>query len=85
MPTDFLMLQMEWREAIEDARAACDIAALDKLLNEMRLAVKNLQENLRVDLDEKKVYAQAAKTVRKLSFIDKARNDIEQIIVLLED
>jgi molecular chaperone HscB len=85
MPTDFLMLQMEWREAIEDARAACDIAALDKLLNEMRLAVKNLQENLRVDLDEKKVYAQAAKTVRKLSFIDKARDDIEQIIVLLED
>ena len=36
MPADFLMLQIEWRETIEDAMLSKDIAKLDDLLIEMR-------------------------------------------------
>ena len=85
MPAEFLMLQMEWREAIEEARAERDIDALEKLLIEMRLEARNLQEDLRIALDEKQTHAQAAEAVRKLSFIDKVRGDIEHAIVALEE
>ncbi len=85
MPADFLMLQMEWREAIEDARMKHDIAALVALLKEIQQMAKKLQGDLRVDIDEKQAYTQAAKTLRKLKFIDKACDDIEQAIVSLEN
>lgn len=85
MPADFLILQMEWRETIEDARAARDIAALEKLLLETQQKSKQLQESLRRALDEEKQFAQAAETVRKLRFLDKVRSDIEQVIITLEE
>ena len=85
MPAEFLMLQMEWREAIEDARAERDISALERLLKKTQQEAKSLQENLRIALDENKELTQAAEAVRKLSFIDKVRGDIEQAIIKLED
>lgn len=85
MPAEFLMLQMEWRELIEDARADRDIPALEKLLKKTQQEGENLQEDLRTSLDEDKQLAQAAEAVRKLSFIDKVRGDIEQTIIKLED
>ncbi len=85
MPPDFLMLQMEWREAMEDARHAKDIPALDKLLKTMREEAKKLQELLHISLDENKTLDQASAAVRKLAFIDKVRADIEQAIIKLED
>src|SRR5687767_2342346 len=36
MPADFLMQQMEWREALEEARAENDLSALEALDGEMR-------------------------------------------------
>ena len=36
MSTEFLMQQMEWREATEDAIASKDIIALENLLSEIR-------------------------------------------------
>jgi len=85
MPAEFLMLQMEWREAIDEAWQAKDIGAMDQLLQHMRHDAKKLQEELRVNLDEKKQLIEAAGIVRKLSFIDKVRGDIEQMISKLED
>lgn len=85
MPADFLMLQMEWREAMEEASDARDVQALEQLLKTMRLQAKNLQENLRISLDENKALNIASATVRKLAFIDKVRADIEQAIIKLED
>lgn len=35
MPTDFLMQQMEWRERLDDAVAARDLAALEPLRDEL--------------------------------------------------
>ncbi|HEY8354452.1 MAG TPA: Fe-S protein assembly co-chaperone HscB [Methylophilaceae bacterium] len=85
MPADFLMLQMEWRETMEDAVRNSDIDALDGLLREMCNAARTLEQELLQQLDRDMALEQAAGTVRKLSFIDKARADVEQAIVRLED
>lgn len=80
MPAEFLMRQMEWREAIEKARAANNLAALDRLLAELRCEAKNLEASLQHALDEEHNYSQAAETVRKLRFLDKVQVEIEQAI-----
>lgn len=85
MPADFLMLQMEWRETIEDARNAKDIDALDSLLKEIAQNANSLQQILKIALDETNDLELAADTVRKLSFIEKLREDIAQSIEKLEN
>jgi molecular chaperone HscB len=85
MPADFLMLQMEWREAIEDAKFAKDISALDAQLATMQTMAKSLQEKLSASLSNKNTFPEAAQIVRKLSFIDKVSSDVKNIIAQLED
>ncbi|HQR50160.1 MAG TPA: Fe-S protein assembly co-chaperone HscB [Methylophilaceae bacterium] len=85
MPAEFLMQQMEWREAIEEAREADNIPALDRLLRELHNAAAAHQSHLHAMLDEHKDFASAAETVRKLRFLDKVRTEIEQAIEALED
>ena len=84
MPADFLMLQMEWREAIDDANSAKDISALDALLLEIKQMAKALSESLSVQFAEK-AYGKASESVRKLSFIDKISTDINRAIEQLEN
>ena len=84
MPADFLMQQMEWREAIDDAKSANDVAALESLLNEMQQAAKALQTQLVSLMDDKKDYVLATDVTRKLIFIDKVSADIDKIIEILE-
>jgi molecular chaperone HscB len=83
MPADFLMAQMEWREAMDDARFGKDISALDALLKEMRTQAKALQRQVANEIES--APAQAALTVRKLRFIDKVSEDVNQLIAQLED
>lgn len=85
MPAEFLMLQMEWRESIEDAKAEHDVAALEKLLKKAQQEARSMQESLGDMLDDPAYLQEAAETVRKLSFIDKLCSDIEQDIIKLED
>jgi molecular chaperone HscB len=85
MPSDFLMLQMEWREAMEEATDAHDIDALERLLTVMRKSARQFQQDLQQQLDENRAFAQASGTVRKLSFINKVQADVEQSISKLED
>ena len=85
MPADFLMLQMEWREAAEHAEAASDIPALEKLMGEMNQLSKELQAMLPEALANQDTLPDAAETVRKLSFIDKVRTDIDHSIEKLEN
>ena len=85
MPAAFLMQQMEWREAIEEGRDAADIGALDTLLNELRHAEQVLESDLHTHLDQQPDYPKAAETVRKLRFLDKVRDEIEQAIEALDN
>ncbi len=85
MPADFLMQQMEWREAIDDARQANNIDALDALLAEMQQESRALQARLVDLIDDKKNLALATDTTRKLIFIDKVCADIKQLIARLEE
>ncbi len=84
MPADFLMLQMEWRETIEDAISNKDVDALDSLLTEIKQNAKGLALQLKQYFDEK-AYALASEIVRKLSFIDKISIDIHRAIETLEN
>lgn len=85
MPADFLMQQMEWREALEEAKAAQDTAALEALLAELSAAAKALQLNLADLLDSKQDFLAATDDARKLIFIDKVAADINKAIEKLEN
>ena len=84
MPVGFLMQQMDWREAMEEAKNAKDTDALEQLSAEMQLVAKGLQAELTDLLDIKKDYANATDATRKLIFIDKVSADIYQYIEYLE-
>ena len=83
MPADFLMLQMKWREAIDDAMQSKDVSALDNLLIEIKQIATSLSKQLSLAFDHKD-YPSAAESVRKLSFIDKITADIHRNIETLE-
>ena len=80
MPHDFLMQQMEWREAMDDAKQAKDVLALENLLAEMQAEAKQLQDNLADLFDTKQNYPAATDDTRKLIFIDKVCADIHKTI-----
>lgn len=84
MPADFLIQQMEWRETLEDARAARNVDALDALLGELRGVEKVLYHTLEQSVDHAVNDALATETVRKLKFIEKVQSEIEHAIEALE-
>ena len=80
MPADFLMEQMEWREAIGDAKAAQDINELEALSHRLRREVQHMQLTVAQLLDEQQAYAMAAELVRKLRFFEKLDNELGDAI-----
>ena len=84
LPMDFLMQQMEWREQLEEAKAAKDISTLDKLYAELRNEAKSLEATLSHLFDHEKDFASATEVTRKLIFIDKVCADIQQAIEHLD-
>jgi molecular chaperone HscB len=85
MPADFLMQQMEWREALEDCKESNDIDGLEQLNKEMQQAAKELSLSLAILFDENNDLTAATETTRKLIFIDKVCDDINKAITELED
>lgn len=78
MPVDFLVEQMEWREAIEEARQMRDASALNDLELRLQHEIRTLQEQLAVKIDAESDYAAAAAVVRKLKFLEKLGEEINQ-------
>jgi molecular chaperone HscB len=74
MPTDFLLRQLELREALAGAKQA---EALDRLLDEVRGEKRLLEQGIAQLIDGRKDYAAAAGEVRKLMFFDKLAAEIE--------
>ena len=71
MPMDFLMQHMEWSEQLADARAAQDVAVLDRLEQALRRESRDFQARLADEIDARQDYPAAAETLRKLRFTDK--------------
>jgi molecular chaperone HscB len=71
MPMDFLVQQMEWREQLEEAKAAQDAAVLDRLEKTLRSEARDFQALLGEEIDQQRNYPLAAATLRKLRFTDK--------------
>ncbi|MDM0081018.1 Fe-S protein assembly co-chaperone HscB [Variovorax sp. J31P179] len=74
MPAAFLMQQMAWREELDDAQ---DAAAFEKLRAEVEAARARALSSLDWLIDEKGDYAEAARQVRALMFIERFAEDIE--------
>lgn len=83
MPRAFLMQQMEWREALEDAKAAKDVEALDTLDADLRAARKAEVAGIGALLDSGD-FALAAQGVRQLMFLEKFGEEIARIAEALE-
>jgi molecular chaperone HscB len=84
MPADFLMQQMELREAIESATRARDAAALDRLGADIATRKRALEARLAEAIDARKDYAGAAELVRKLRFLDKLDAEIDSAFEAIE-
>ena len=82
MPGDFLMQQMGWREALEEAD---DGAALARLDAEVRAAERDLLAQLGTLLDEQPAPALAAERVRALMFITRFRADLGERLDAFHD
>ncbi|MCG9115764.1 Fe-S protein assembly co-chaperone HscB [Laribacter hongkongensis] len=80
MPVDFLMAQMEWREAVADTRAASDVEGLEQLAAAVRADRDELVAALVRSLDVTQEYDVAALGVRKLRFLDKLDQEIGDAI-----
>ncbi len=85
MPADFLIEQMEWREAAEDARRAADLDELGRLEDRLRQTLRERYEALAVVLDDQAAGAGAAEAVRKLMFLERLAEEIDESIAELED
>jgi molecular chaperone HscB len=81
MPAAFLMQQMAWREALEEASGAADVQALDE---QVAREERQLLAALTTQLDETQDTAAAAAQVRALMFVARFRQDIERRLDLLD-
>jgi len=82
MPREFLMQQMEWREALDDAKAAKDVAALEKLEAELRVVHKDEVAQIGALLDAKN-FTQVAQCIRQLMFLEKFDEEVSRVVELV--
>jgi molecular chaperone HscB len=82
MPKAFLMEQMEWREALEEASTEAD---LDQLSAQLMRSRRHILQELEALLDDRRDYAQAAQQVRALMFIERFAADIEARIEKMDN
>jgi molecular chaperone HscB len=75
MPPAFLMQQMEWREALDEADTAEQVQALeDEVAAHRAQALSQLQRTL----DESGDFNSAAQQVRALMFVDRFARDVDR-------
>jgi molecular chaperone HscB len=75
MPAEFLMQQMEWREALDEATS---VDALDGLRDQVQSASKRLLQQCENLLDREHAYAEAVAPVRAMMFIEKFMQDLNR-------
>jgi molecular chaperone HscB len=81
MPAAFLVQQMEWREALDDAG---DLDAVERLGQVVAHAEHDLLARLGTCLDTDRDTAAAATQVRALMFVQRFQQDIERRLDVLD-
>lgn len=84
MPPEFLMEQMEWREAVAEARTARDLDELEQLHHRVKQRMNDRYEQLASSLDDED-YVLAADRVRRLMFLDKLLFEIDDAMAALDE
>ena len=83
MPRAFLMQQMEWREALQDARASADLAALEGLDAQLQAERSQLLALIAQLLDAAQ-FTEAASQIRCLMFIQRFGDEVAQAFDVLD-
>lgn len=83
MPAEFLMAQMERREAVADARDNGDIEALDAQHRGLKKEMRGEYAALQAALDSGK-HQHAGELVRQLMFQEKLLQDIDEALAALD-
>ena len=81
MPREFLMQQMAWREALDEASDSASVQTLDAQVAAQERA---LLGRLQVSLDEHGDAVAAAEQLRGLMFVARFRQDVEQRLEALD-
>ncbi|MGV0975139.1 MAG: Fe-S protein assembly co-chaperone HscB [Azonexus sp.] len=85
MPADFLMEQMEWREAVVEARNGGDHHELEHLHNRLRGDINGRYVELGELLDDAGDFHGATDRVRRLMFLEKLLHEIDDALASLEE
>ena len=85
MDAAFLMQQLEMRERLENIKSEADpLARLDDMAKDVRSTTKTMMENF-VQSFENEQLDEAREWIRKLQFMQKAKNEINQLAADIED
>ncbi|MBL8447472.1 MAG: Fe-S protein assembly co-chaperone HscB [Zoogloeaceae bacterium] len=84
MSPEFLMEQMEWREAVADARDSGEVAELEVLQRRIRGEAKALDSGLEDALDRRHALEDGRDLVRRMMFLTKLQHEIDNALEALE-
>lgn len=76
MPQEFLIAQLEWRETLDDARAANDREALERLQTELEARRAALMAEVHDALDRDDDVTKASALVRQWLFVERFGEDV---------
>jgi len=85
MPPDFLMQQMELREASAEARARRDTPALEALRSSIAASREDMVRQLGRALDAEQNYDAGCSLVRKLRFLEKLDEELDDALEALHE
>jgi len=83
--SEYLLEQLEWREAVEEARTTHDVDALEQLMLRLQIQTDGIIAELAEQLDDRHDLEAAADSVRRLMFLDKLRLGIDNALAALDN
>jgi molecular chaperone HscB len=81
MPAAFLMQQMTWREALDEAESAED---LEQISRQVQQASRDVLQKIEQLIDQQQAYTEAVGQVRALMFVERFAADVDKRLDQLE-